>query len=42
VGADPRDREVRLGAFEFLERATTVHGEVLAWRTVVTAAHLTA
>jgi putative restriction endonuclease len=29
---DPRDRQVRLKAFEFLERETSLHGEVLPWR----------
>ncbi len=29
---DERDRQVRLKAFEFLERATSLHGEVLPWK----------
>jgi putative restriction endonuclease len=35
VEADLRDREVRLKAFEFLGRATTIHGEVLPWKTLL-------
>jgi putative restriction endonuclease len=31
VDAEARDRLVRLKAFEFLERATAVHGDVLPW-----------
>lgn len=31
VDAEARDRQVRLKAFEFLERATAVHGDVLPW-----------
>jgi putative restriction endonuclease len=37
LGMDPelRDRQVRLKAFEFLERSTSLHGEVLPWTVLV-------